>query len=281
MLHCCLPSAIAVLLHSADWRVNMRSQFRKTGPVKSMSKHSDQGKKARKVGFRKNGAPPLPRITPVDGVSIERQVYQALRFALMCGSIQPGAGLTSRSLSQIMGVSPTPVREALKRLDADGALFSKSKSGFFVSDPDKFDFAEILEIRLNLEGYAIRRAAINVTNGELDNLKAINARFRKVMEIEGENAAEELRLNFLFHFEIYKLSRSPVLIQMIETLWLRIGPTLHRYMPPRGDDTVSNFHAEMLKALERHDPVAAELALRNDLVAASHAIAAQLPDRTD
>jgi DNA-binding GntR family transcriptional regulator len=230
------------------------------------------------AGRRKTSAPPLPRISPVEGISIERQVYQALRYSLMSGTIKPGAGLTSRSLSEALGVSPTPVREALKRLDADGALVSRNKSAFFVYEPDKVDFAEILAIRLNLEGYAIRSAATNARQGDLAALGRINDEYQKVLNGDDPSSPYSLQVNFKFHFETYKLSGSAILVEMIETLWLRIGPTLQRYMPVRGDMSVSLFHNQMLDALARNDPDSAEDALRRDLTTAYDAIVPQLSD---
>lgn len=228
------------------------------------------------AGRRKANAPALPRLAPIEGISVERQVYQVLRFALMSGAIQPGTGLTSRSLSAALGVSPTPVREALKRLDADGAVISRNKSAFFVYDPTKVDFTELLEIRLRLEGMAIRAAAIKARKPDLVLLSRINNEYQQILSGPEPMSPYALQVNFRFHFEVYKLSGSNILVEMIETLWLRIGPTLQRYMPGAEDMSISDFHNRMLQALANNDPDKAEAALHDDLTTAYKAIMLQL-----
>ena len=107
------------------------------------------------AGRKPTLAPQLQPLSPDPNRSMERQAYNALRFALMAGAIQPGQMLTSRSLSTVLSVSPTPVMAALKRLEADGALESKSQSAFYVKNPNQREFRNILEIRLSLELLAV------------------------------------------------------------------------------------------------------------------------------
>lgn len=218
-------------------------------------------------GRRKTSAPTLPRLMPVAGISIERQVYDTLRAALMGGAIAPGAGLASRPLSEALGVSPMPVREALKRLEADGAVTGKSKSAFFVDNPDQTVFAEIYEARLELEGLAIRKAAKYATENDLPQLRRINDEYQQILAQGKEANSYALQVNFRFHFEMYRLSRSATLLGLIEGLWLRVGPTLQHYVPDDGARSIVNFHNRMLDALVAHDPAAAERALHDDLEA--------------
>lgn len=243
-------------------------------------------KRAKKVvqrpgaGRRKTEAPPLGQISLNEGVSTERQVYQALRYAFMSGAVLPGSSLSSRSLSEELGVSPTPVREALKRLDGDGAVVSRNKSAFFIYDPDKTDLAELLEVRLMLEGRAIRHAASRANERDVKRLRAINDRYQHILETTERPGPEALQANFRFHFEIYRLSGSQVLMEMIEAIWLRIGPALHRYVPAHGDTSIANFHGRMLDALAANDPDAAEKALHADLNKGFESIEPQLRRRT-
>lgn len=231
------------------------------------------------AGRRKTSPPRLGRIKPVEGVSTERQVYQALRYAFMSGTIMPGSSLSSRSLSEVLGVSPTPVREALKRLDGDGAVVSRSKSAFFVYDPDKVDLAELFEVRLMLEGRAIRTAALNASKADISRIREINDEYQELLARKDHSRRDALQANFRFHFEIYKLSRSSVLVEMIEAIWLRIGPALHRYMPSHSDTSISDFHGRMLDALAGKDPEAAEAALHSDLNKGFETIEPQLRSR--
>ncbi|MBL8583980.1 MAG: GntR family transcriptional regulator, partial [Rhizobiaceae bacterium] len=91
----------------------------------------------REAGARRRGRPPssAPDLVSVDSAlvePVERQVYRSIRQGLMSGVIAPGAVLTSRSLAAQLLVSPQPVRDALKRLEADGILESRPQSGFFL-----------------------------------------------------------------------------------------------------------------------------------------------------
>ncbi|MBN9235812.1 hypothetical protein QV13_07400 [Mesorhizobium hungaricum] len=229
------------------------------------------------AGRPKGSAPPLPKIVSAQGTSVERQVYGAIRFALMSGAIQPGARLTIRSLSEELGVSPTPVREALKRLEADGAVTGRNKSAFVVYDPDKVDFEELFEIRLALECQAIRRAAKKARRDDINLLRRMTEDYHKILTGKERSVQRALSENFRFHFEVYRLSGSTMLVELIETLWLRIGPTLQRYMPSHGN---ISFHNKMIDALAMNQPDLAADALRDDLTAAHDVIVAQLPDRS-
>lgn len=231
------------------------------------------------AGRKKTEAPDLPRLSLSVGDSIERQVYQALRYAMMSGSIAPGAKLTSRPISVALGVSTTPVREALKRLEADGALVGQSKQAFFVNDPDQVDFQELLNIRLSLEIQAIRASAQRATAGDIEPIRRINKEYERLLNGGDGAPSRILDFNFRFHFEIYKLSRSPLLVQMIETLWLRIGPAFNRYVSHYRNSEITCFHGQMLEALERQDPDEAEAALRRDLVIGANAVVSQLRAR--
>ncbi|AWB25866.1 GntR family transcriptional regulator [Methylobacterium currus] len=197
----------------------------------------------------------------------------------MSGMILPGNAVTSRSLSKAMGVSSTPVREALKQLEAEGVLASRNKSAFFVTAPTRGEFREILDIRLLLEGFAIRRAAQVATDENLAAFRALNAQYEAVLRDPTANRGRSLAPNFRFHFEIYRLAGSPLLMTTIEGLWLRIGPMLHEFVshiPDHGDTAIE--HRQMLDALARNDPDAAESALRADLIGAFEEIAKVLKD---
>lgn len=229
------------------------------------------------AGRRQVAAPELPAISNDESVSLARRVYAALSEGLMAGAIPPGSSLTSRSLSLALGVSATPVREALKQLESDGALASRSKSAFYVNDPDQDEYKQILELRLATEGLAIRKAAMVAKPADLENIRQLGDAYQKILRSGGSNLALSLVPNFRFHFAIYRLSRSPILVKVIETTWLRIGPALHQYMQHVRDvEPGLNTHDEMIRALERNDPDAAESALRKDLTDAAELILPEL-----
>ncbi|XXF89568.1 GntR family transcriptional regulator [Tabrizicola sp. M-4] len=236
-------------------------------------------------GRRPTAAPDLQ--LPEGDAPIERKVYDALRYALMSGRMMPGQMLTSRSLSDMLGVSHTPIMAALKRLEADKVLEGRNRSAFYVSEPDRDEFREILDIRLVLEVMALRRAVRNITPETLARLRVINQSWLPVgtiaegpatlpaeMLVERKRAA--LAANFRFHFEIYRHCGSATLVDLIERFWLRIGPMLHRYFASDNVASMTDAHEEILRALENSDAEGAELALRYDLNTAFTMIVPQL-----
>ena len=208
--------------------------------------------------------------------SLERQIYQFIRRAIMSGHLQRGAMLSSRTLASDLGVSAMPVREALKRLEAEGVLITKARSAFHLNDPTVEEYKEIMGIRLRLEGFAARRAAERISDRRLARI----LRWHRALSGVGRDATKMLSRNFGFHFEIYRAAEHPILLSMIETLWVRIGPSLHwsteGYDLPRMLET----HQRIIDALRHHDPDGAEAALRFDLTSATAEVVRSLGSAT-
>jgi len=231
-------------------------------------------RKRRPGGGRKQvAAPSLPVLASGDEETLAQKVYDALRAGLMAGSIEPGMPLTVRSLSQVMGVSATPVREALKLLEADGVLEARNKSAFYARELGGDEMRQVLDMRLALEGLAVRRAALAAGPEDLDRITRLNDHYAAALRAAGDNGPLILQRNHQFHFAIYALCGSPLLLRTIETMWLRIGPTLHFYIDAGGMDGDSpRYHEDMIDALRERDADAAEAALRDDLIAAARKI---------
>ena len=222
---------------------------------------------------------PAPDLTPIDTDSpepVERQVYRSLRRALMQGAIAPGGTMTSRSLAQALHVSTQPVRDALKRLEADGVLTGRPQSGFYLRRIGQAEFTELTEMRLRLEGLAGRLAAGRIQPAQLASLRKMNAAFP-----DQPDTAAQLLLNYRFHFSIYLCAARPNLLALIRNLWVRAGPALN-YHPYTGDPaTIVQIHAEMLDALEAGDGAATEAAIARDITSAAEIIRVQLPTEGD
>jgi DNA-binding GntR family transcriptional regulator len=217
-------------------------------------------------------APDIGELDLNQGPSAERQVYALLRRAMMAGVFLPGSSLTGRSIAESLGTSPTPVRDALKRLEADGVIESRSKSAYFVIEPTRAEYLEILNLRMLLEGHAAGRAAHVATPTDISRIKAINERYAST-----DDLGESIRLNFMFHFEIYKLAKSVLLLNVLENLWMRIGPSMHLHAQGYDIAEVAETHQRLVDALKRNDSKAAERALRHDLTQAVKAISPRLP----
>ncbi len=223
-------------------------------------------------GRVRQATPSLGLVDAASDISLERQVYELLKRGIMSGVFAPGASLTSRSVADSLGVSASPVRDAMKRLEGDGVLKSREKSAYFLTELDRSDYEDIIALRLRLEGYATAEAAKVMDDATVAQLRQLNRDYTANVRM----ASESLKLNFAFHFGIYRLAGSPVLIELIENLWLRIGPLL-QFHAEDGDFTeLTANHERIIDALAARNDRMAERALRRDLTDAARVIMPRL-----
>ncbi|MBW6400185.1 GntR family transcriptional regulator [Roseomonas sp. HJA6] len=203
--------------------------------------------------------------TPLDrDETLSEKVYARLRSALVGGRLVPGQKLVHRQLALELGVSPTPVREALLRLVSDGALDLDARGIAWVPrlPPDRY--AEIMELRVMLEGRAAAQAALLATAADIAGLRAIHARVMEARRI-GDGAVL-LAENERFHFGVIALARMPVLQRLVESLWTQAGPTISLLSGlPRPVSPSGHPHDDLLHALAERDPDAARAAVERDL----------------
>ncbi len=208
-------------------------------------------------------ADPVPR-----SGTLAEQSYLRLHRELMTGSLLPEQVLTVRGIADRYGVSLTPVREAIQRLVAERALTIENARTIRVPRLDVETYRETLKIRLELEPMAAREAAARMDNAEMDRLDALVAVHRAA--IVGGDARQTLAANTDFHMSIYRASGQPILFGIIESLWLRIGPTLNLLFPTYcGSLTGVEIHLEAMDALRRRDGDALGRAIRHDLTQGS------------
>lgn len=231
---------------------------------------------ARATGVPLDGLRLYPGTAGADEALYVR-VYRAVREALLSGGVAPGDLINIRPIAAQLGISPMPVREALARLVADGALESLANRAFRVPVIDVAGYRELLLIRLRLEGLAGEQAAVRIRPDQLGELRRLHARLAK----EGPRSMRTyLALNRAFHFGVYRASGLPTLVATIETIWLRIGPLLHACEGPSEFESAVERHAAILEGLERGDPTAAGRAIERDLIAASPMVFAYLDAAT-
>jgi GntR family colanic acid and biofilm gene transcriptional regulator len=225
----------------------------------------------RRRGRPQSVAAPFDPVDPRLDEPVERQVYHSLRRGMMRGLIAPDAVLTGRSLAQRMGLSVQPVRDALKRLEADGAILGRPQSGFHLPAMTAAEYWETIEIRTRLEGLAGRLAATQATPALIAELTTLNENMRDMKEPPAYLAA-----NFAFHFAIYEQARRPVLLSLIENFWVRIGPVLHHHQNGSAGAGAHAKHARIIAALATGDGEATEQAIVDDLVSAAHVVVQRL-----
>ncbi|MGA0573059.1 GntR family transcriptional regulator [Variovorax sp. VNK109] len=209
-------------------------------------------------------AAPVASSASSPGHTLTDQAYARLYEALMNGVLLPEQTLTVRDIASQYGVSLTPVREALQRLVAERALAISGRT-FQVPRLDIETYREILKIRLDLEDLAGREAAARISNEEITRLDGVVA--QHVAAIRAGDALATLRANTDFHLSIYRASDLPVLVRIIESLWLRIGPTMNLLFPQYCGSLVGHeIHKTAMTALHRRDGIALGRAMRDDLI---------------
>jgi DNA-binding GntR family transcriptional regulator len=148
--------------------------------------------------------------------SAGEHIFEHLKQAIIRGDIPPGSRMVETRIAETMGVSRTPVREAIHKLEREGLLTKQPHHGFAVTGVTREDIEECFGIRAVLEGYAARLATVRHTPEHLKPLARKNELFRKHLEKDDLEALP--KINTDLHNMIYALSGSPKLIKMINDL---------------------------------------------------------------
>lgn len=229
---------------------------------------------------------PLPgsgSLRQIGRVSLTEQVHVELTRGLITGRFLPGTRLLVRDLAEEMGLSPTPVREALQQLVAEGALTQEAGRSFRVPEFTPEDYLELRDLRLNLEGEAAAAAALRISGAAIGQLTAIHRQLLAAKVAEDYKAA--LSYNQAFHLGVCAEAGNNRLLRLVSVLWLQTGPLLNILYPRADSPTGSSGphpHETLLQAFRDRDAVAARAALRQDILDAStdilEAIAIRLSD---
>lgn len=197
--------------------------------------------------------------------NFSEQVYASIRESLMEGRLQPGDRLTIAALAEQLGVSITPVREAIFRLVTERALEMRAATSIHVRRLTPDELREIQTIRRHLEGEAAASAALRISAADLRALEALQARFTAAA---ASDPLEASRLNREFHFCIAQAAELPQILAIIEGMWAQMGPLIHLYhlnTPPRVLVSENHGHYPLLRALAARDAEGARTALQNDI----------------
>lgn len=197
--------------------------------------------------------------------SLSKVVYDRLRSALMRAELAPHQRLKVRSLAKEMGTSETPVREALFQLAHEGAIEIKPRYYIRVRRLTLKEYSEIRDIRISLEPMAAERALPHIDDDVIDEL----ARIHDIL-INAEATGDwrtALQANFDFHFGIYSRSGMATLTDVLEGLWIRMGPLLSDLYPNAHPTYAERHqHLNVLDALRARDAFALREAIHMDLV---------------
>jgi DNA-binding GntR family transcriptional regulator len=177
-------------------------------------------------------------------------VAALLRELVITGELAAGEQLRQRDLAQRFGVSQTPVREAMRRLESEGLLICDTHRGFTVVPPDDGRIEENFQIRAALESLGASLAARKIDAQGLARLHDLNDKMRALADDDPAYA----ELNREFHFTVYEYARSPLLLSLMRLLWASLhgGPRVTRTHAES-----ARQHDEILQALTDGDVVGA------------------------
>jgi DNA-binding GntR family transcriptional regulator len=195
----------------------------------------------------------------------------------MSGVFEPGQVVSIRGLAERLGTSTMPVREALHRLIADNALEARANRTIAVPVITRASYRQVYEVRMALEGLAAENAAGRLDAAQLDQLEALT---RGMAEAAAEGDPQTyLALNKEFHLTIYQAAGNPLLMDLIEKLWVRAGPVM-TYLFRNSSVAMQSVgpHDAILAALRRADGPAARAAVQRDIREATPALVNALPE---
>ncbi len=140
-------------------------------------------------------------------------VYEELKRQIMVGEIAPGTRMMEVELADEMGVSRTPVREAIRKLEKEGLVSIELRRGAYASDISIKDMVDVLEVRQDLEGMAAALASVRITEEEKENLEKIVQDYTDA--VEAGKISEIIKHDEAFHKYIVSISGNKTLVQMV------------------------------------------------------------------
>ncbi|WP_376705461.1 GntR family transcriptional regulator [Mesorhizobium sp. ISC25] len=214
------------------------------------------------AAFRKPGV----EITPLSRETLQDRVYRHVTELILDGSIVPGEMVTVQSLADAFGVSPMPVREALRRLSAANALMVVSGRSIGIPALSRARLMDLRNVRFEIEAIAAAWAAERIDDHGVMLLS------QHLEALEQANAAGDvksyLRANYAFHFSIYRAAGSENMLSIIENLWLQISPYFNMLHDSGNYSTANQHHQQMFAALRDRNAEGVRAAVRADIDAA-------------
>jgi DNA-binding GntR family transcriptional regulator len=179
-------------------------------------------------------------------------IFNTLREAIIIGELKPGERLMEVQLAEKMGVSRTPVREAIRKLELEGLVDMVARRGAQVADLSVKDIMDVLEVRASLDGLATALSSTRITQDELKELKHVNMQFTNY--VEKENLQGTIKKDVEFHDIIYRSSRNEKLIQIASNLREQVQRFRVIYLKDfSSTKDIINEHNDILEAIQNKD----------------------------
>ncbi len=228
-------------------------------PQRQRSDHSDKPASRTRASALESRAQALGNIT----LTTHENVYRGLRNRILFGGFLPGSAVTLRGLAEDMGVSPMPIREAVRRLIAERALKMQDNRRVLVPPMTEDAFEQIIFCRKALEPELAARAMDRIGPAEIKAITAHDKAVDRAMAIG--DVQGYMQNNYRFHFAIYEQARAETLLALVESIWLQFGPFMRMAYGRWGTSSLEDQHQAAIAALERRDRKALKAAIAADI----------------
>ena len=183
-------------------------------------------------------------------------VYEELKMQILTGAIVPGTRMMEVDLAREMGVSRTPIREAIRKLEKEGLVTIEPRRGAYASRISTQDMVEILEVRQNMEGLAAYFAASRMQPDKMEELEKASENYNKA--VASGNMEDMIKYDTKFHRVIVESCNNKILVQMIEQLQELVLRFRYIYYDNfRRAENMPEEHAMIMNAIKDKDADAA------------------------
>jgi DNA-binding GntR family transcriptional regulator len=204
-----------------------------------------------------------------DGAPLTRNASSAatelIRQAIVDGRLPPGRRLKEEELARELGISRTPIREALLMLHAEGLVDAAPNRGAAVRSHSVEDLDDLYQLRAVLEGYSTRRAATRLSDDEISSLRESCERFDGLLA-DGADMNALVKENLVFHQTILESSGSERLTAMVrQVIELPLVYRSYVWYSPEQQRISAHYHVQITRALEARDAERAELVMKEHI----------------
>ncbi len=204
-------------------------------------------------------------------------VFQTLRQAILTGELKPGERLMEIHLANRLGVSRTPIREAIRMLELEGLVTMIPRKGAEVSRISVQDISDVLEVRGSLDALAVRLACERITKEEIEMLEAAAANFEEAVKTGDLTAVAGADVDF--HDKITASTKNKRLIQLMNNLAERVYRYRMEYIKnTKNHENLIREHAQILSYIKKKDVVHAQEAILKHVNNQEKAIIHQLEE---
>ncbi|WP_051401810.1 GntR family transcriptional regulator [Advenella kashmirensis] len=220
--------------------------------------------------FQSFSAAMFAPLSPLEKNNLSDLAYLAMKNALLSGDFKPGERLILRDVAGKLGISLTPVRDAINHLIAERVLDrgpGGQKGGASVPVLSRDQIRQLMFLRAELESKLAYAAVAHINDKDIDKLEHIVRQMSRC--IDSDSKSKYLDLHRSFHFSLYEHARMDVVLDITEILWLRCGPALNAVLP----DYVPNlkqqdYHQAALNFLKSREAARVSDSIRLDITEA-------------